>query len=368
MSDNELNSERFKQFLEQQRQLNEKTASKKLLSRQEQERLEAQRRKEAELRVKRQKELVREAEERRKALDDAVKERKQLPKTESQMEKNNREIVEREQKRIAHEQHKFMDVKSAHDRIIGKLEMEVAKEKDRSHRAVALRNSWGRARDSAVSIFGDNADLDSIDKSFQKEADKLNPRVRDVSDIVSMEINNALYGDENVQVIMTDGSIRTMDSEVASYLSKLARDSGKKDSFVSPGTEKDVSDESVMDDVAKVSSDDELTQTFSDPSLQAQFEEMQNDEIEKARELETMLSQNQKKIAELQRDLYASTAPEKSREIDLKSRQLPTVAYEYDYLFKMNSQHNGRDLPTAMSSETMRKEMQESGRSFGLGG
>lgn len=256
------------------------------------------------------------------------------------------------QMRIAREQAIMAQVRDAYARINDKLDKEIALERDRGKNILALRNAWNNSRSSAISYFGPNADLKSIDQSFQKTMDSVNPRIHDVTDIVSMEIDKAIHGTDNGKVLMSDGSVRIMDSEIASYLNSM-----------NPSNVRESISIDEVNEYEPIPAEQFARLEVETPEYQAELNQLQNDTREKLEKFQGMMAENQRQSLEFESELYASTSPARSAQAARKARELPTVAYEYPQLFQHNDvEYNGRPLPEPMSSPTMQRELAETGR------
>lgn len=86
-----------------------------------------------------------------------------------------------------------------------------------------IENSRKNAIDSARATYGDKADIVGIQRTYDTIANTIDPKLTDVTDMISMSIDNHLHGSQNVKMLMPNGSIRTMDADVAMALSDMPK-------------------------------------------------------------------------------------------------------------------------------------------------
>lgn len=221
--------------------------------------------------------------------------------------------------------------------LIEKIQCEMAAEQERAKLLLMMENSRKNAIDSARATYGPKADISAIQQSYDMVMNSLDPKINDMTDMVSMAIDNKLHGDKYVKMLMPNGSIRTMDADVAFALSELPR-------------QKNMSQES-EDDVI-------LQETV-----------YTNEELELLYELRDLIDSNAKRQADFE---YKDP---KSGEVEVKSKReqrfrqigLPTVAMDYDYVYYLDetTTHNGRALPSAMDSYAMQPGLQGDGKTYG---
>lgn len=240
---------------------------------------------------------------------------------------------------------KQSQMESKKTELLQKIEAEIAIEQERAKLLYIMENSRKNAIDSARAKYGEKADIRSIQQSYDMLANNLDPKINDVTDMISMSIDNALHGQSRVRMLMPNGSMRSMDADVAFAMSELSSNAVFKKSSGIADT------------------NDEITQ------------ELQNDgaysaaEVRAVCELQDLMSMNAQKQATFE---YKDP---KSGEVDVKSVRdkrfreigLPTVAMDYDYVYHLDEtmQHNGRQLPSAMSSYTMQQELCNCGKTYG---
>lgn len=260
---------------------------------------------------------------------------------------------ERHKAFMTHGQAMLARAREIMEEINEKLDKEIAIERDRGKKIRSLENAWVNTRNSAVSFFGDKADFQAIDRSFQSELNKANPRVHDVTDIVSMEIDRALHGRQYDKVLMGDGSIRSMDPELAEFIAL-----GRPGMIV-----KTRSNETSLDDSSPGAS---LYRELYDISVSSKEEQEQLDMIrqsvtDKIDEFSQLTRDNQKQAFAFESELYKTSSFSKSAESRQRSRKLPSVAYDYPYLVREDIyEYNGRKLPEAMSSPVMQRDLARS--------
>lgn len=223
--------------------------------------------------------------------------------------------------------------------LLSKIQAEIQSEQERAKLLFAMENARKNAIDAARATYGEKADIGAIQKSYDMMANHLDPKMNDVTDMISMSIDNKLSDGDRVKVLMPNGSIRSMDADVVFAMSELSHST--------------VSAKKENDNTADVTDELRSEVTYSQA------------EIDAIRNLQDLMEQNAKKQA-----MFEYKAPN-SGEVEIKSmrdrRALPTVARDYDYIYRMqeNLQYKGRQLPSAMSSYTMMTEMQASGKSYG---
>ena len=211
---------------------------------------------------------------------------------------------------------------------------EVVKEQERNKQLLGLENARKNAIDAARATYGAEANVDAIMAYYDGMASVIDPKVTDVTDLISLSLDNLLQEQDSVKVLMTNGSVRVMNREVAAAL------------------------------VAVPMAKDKVRPNLPEKEVPSYSEKVQA----ALRSLSDLMSENAKRQAE-----FAAKAPssgpidlEKTREARFKRLGLPTVAQEYDYIYEMDRSMHGRMLPSAMYSYTMQKELAQGDRTYGL--
>ena len=218
-----------------------------------------------------------------------------------------------------------------------KIEKEIEIEIEKSKLLYMLENARKNAIDATRAAYGEKADIASIQRTYDIMANTIDPKLSSATDLISMAIDNKLHGKENVKMLMPNGSIRTMDADVAMALSEIPeRGSLKKKQYAE-----------IVDELG-------YTQ----------------DELDKLYELSELMDDNAKKQEAFEyKDPKSGEAEIKSvRDKRLRKLGLPTVAMDYDYVYHLDetTQHNGRALPSAMDSYDMQPGMQGNGKTYGF--
>lgn len=261
-----------------------------------------------------------------------------------------KEQLENEEKReevceeMARKAHKHAEEEAECKRLLGKLELEIAKEVDRARRLWALENARKNALDSAYARYGSRANLQAIDAYYDGMVAAIDPVAVDVTDVISIALNNALHHGEYVQVLMTNGSIRIMDAEIANLLVESV---GKQ--AVAPGVAskgKEVVTETGMKDMDEIP----IQKTLFDRVMY--FHNLMS---------ENMHRQMQFSMVNPNAIVYDA---EETRMRMLQLRGLPSVAQDYKYIQDMYVPTNGRRLPDTMYSGSMLQEMYYSERNL----
>lgn len=229
-------------------------------------------------------------------------------------------------------------------KLIDKIQIEIEKEIERAKLLYLLENARKNAIDAARAQYGAKANIGSIQQAYDGMANNIDPKLTDVTDMISMSIDNKLHGKECVRMLMPNGSIRMMDADVAFALSEIPKHHVNKSA-------------------EQIEATKEVAMEPPNPMFSAE-------EIEKLRELSDIMDDNAKRQA-----AFAYKDP-KSGEVEIKSQReqrlralgLPTVAMDYDYVYHLDetSYHNGRQLPSAMDSYSMQVGMQNSGKTYGF--
>lgn len=236
--------------------------------------------------------------------------------------------------------------------LLAEIENEIAKENERAKLLYMLENSRKNAIDAARAQYGDKADIVSIQRAYDGMANSIDPKANDITDMISMSIDNKLHGNKNVRMLMPNGSVRVMNADVALALSdKPMRSSGLH--ILSKSDAQQLSDGVEFDEVA------DLTSKFT------------SEELSKLYELEDLMADNAKKQA-----AFALKNPESGyvyqkseREKRLKSLGLPDVGMDYDYLYCNvydDYEMTNRQLPSSMDTMTMQQGIVSSGKTYGL--
>lgn len=235
---------------------------------------------------------------------------------------------------------------SQKEELLSKIQKEIEVERERAKLLFMMENSRKNAIDAARAKYGNKADIGAIQQSYDMLANNIDPKVNDITDMISMTIDNKLHGKECVKMLMPNGSIRSMDADVAFAMSEIPN--GKVEMKET---------ESVPEDV----------QDVSDGLNKASFYTVE--ELEALSELRDLMDKNAKKQALFEYKDPSSGAVEIKSKREQRFRQLglPTVAMDYDYVYHLaeTMQHNGRELPSAMSAYAMQPGIQGDGKTYG---
>ena len=237
------------------------------------------------------------------------------------------------------------NMKSQNESLLSQIEAEIEEEKQRAKVLYALENSRKNAIDAARATYGKKADIKSIQAAYDGMANNIDPKADDMSSLISLSLDNKLHGKNMVRMLMPNGSVRAMRSDVAIALS----DKPTKTSSIMKALNENASDE--LD------------------SLQSKFSK---EELTKLYELEDMMLENQRIQASFAvKDPHSGPVYENEkseREKKLLKLGLPSVGMDYDYVYYLDEmdEHDGRPLPSAMSSLTMQQDMIMSGKSYGI--
>lgn len=263
-----------------------------------------------------------------KSEDDAEKE---IKKTEGKED----DVIEKERNiRLAKEAQK----QSEKDELVAKIEKEIETEKEKAKLLYMIENSRKNAIDAARATYGDKADIVGIQRTYDTIANTIDPKLTDVTDMISMSIDNHLHGSQNVKMLMPNGSIRTMDADVAMALSDMP----KRRSGI---TKADDTSE------AKEDAAEELSEGVSN--------KYSSEEIAKLYELIDLMDDNSKRQA-----AFAIKDPQSGRVKEISEYQrrfkkygIPAVARDYSYVYHLDEtmQHDGRPLPSALSAYSMQE-------------
>ena len=256
---------------------------------------------------------------------------KELEKTKDKED----DVIEKERNiRLAKEAQK----QAEKDELVSKIEKEIETEKEKAKLLYLIENSRKNAIDSARAKYGNKADIEGIQRSYDMIANTIDPKLTDVTDMVSMSIDNHLHGNQNVKMLMPNGSIRTMDADVALALSDIP----KRKSGVTKTNETSEAKEEVAEELSE-----DIISRYS------------SEEIEKLYELVDLMNENSKRQA-----AFAIKDPESGRVKEVSEYQrrfkkygLPAVARDYSYVYHLDEtmQHDGRPLPSALSAYSMQE-------------
>ena len=235
---------------------------------------------------------------------------------------------------------------SQKEELLSKIQKEIEVERERAKLLFMMENSRKNAIDAARARYGDKADIGAIQQSYDMLANNIDPKVNDITDMISMTIDNKLHGKECVKMLMPNGSIRSMDADVAFAMSEI------------PNSKVEMKDTGpVSENVQDVSNELKKESVYT------------NDELEALLELRDLIDKNAKKQALFEYKDPSSGAVEIKSKREQRFRQLglPTVAMDYDYVYHLDEtmQHNGRALPSAMSAYSMQPGMQGDGKTYG---
>lgn len=245
------------------------------------------------------------------------------------------DVIEKERNiRLAKEAQK----QSEKDELVKKIEKEIETEKEKAKLLYLIENSRKNAIDSARATYGDKADIVGIQRTYDTIANTIDPKLTDVTDMISMSIDNHLHGGQNVKMLMPNGSIRTMDADVAMALSDMPK---RNSSIIKANDTSEVKDDAVKE------LSDEVSEKYS------------SEEIVKLYELIDLMDSNSKRQAD-----FAIKDPQSGRVKEISEYQrrfkkygLPAVARDYSYVYHLDEtmQHDGRPLPSALSSYSMQE-------------
>jgi len=222
--------------------------------------------------------------------------------------------------------------------LVSKIEKEIETEKEKAKLLYMIENSRKNAIDAARATYGDKADIVGIQRTYDTIANTIDPKLTDVTDMISMSIDNHLHGSQNVKMLMPNGSIRTMDADVAMALSDMP----KRRSGI---TKADDTSEAKEDAAEELS--EEVSNKYS------------SEEIAKLYELIDLMDDNSKRQA-----AFAIKDPQSGRVKEISEYQrrfkkygLPAVARDYSYVYHLDEtmQHDGRPLPSALSAYSMQE-------------
>lgn len=263
-----------------------------------------------------------------KSEDDAEKE---IKKTEDKED----DVIEKERNiRLAKEAQK----QSEKDELVCKIEKEIETEKEKAKLLYMIENSRKNAIDSARATYGDKADIVGIQRTYDTIANTIDPKLTDVTDMISMSIDNYLHGSQNVKMLMPNGSIRTMDADVAMALSDMP----KRSSGITKANDTSEAKEDAAEELSA-----EVSSKYS------------SEEIAKLYELIDLMDANSKRQA-----AFAIKDPQSGRVKEVSEYQrrfkkygLPAVARDYSYVYYLDEtmQHDGRPLPSALSAYSMQE-------------
>lgn len=203
-----------------------------------------------------------------------------------------------------------------------KISMELAKERDRAAKLVGLEQAKRHAIDAARASYGANADVRTIEAYYNGMAAAIDPHVTDVTDMLSMSLDNLLHQKDTVHVLMGNGSVRTMDADVAQALVQCSS--------------------------TKVA----MSKT---PDIKVTYSKKIQDLLV---ELQDTMQLN------LHRQMLFQMQPSEPMSVLEKQRPMPNVAYDYAYIFDVDDGANGRMLPSAMYSVTMQQELMQRGQTL----
>lgn len=235
---------------------------------------------------------------------------------------------------------------SQKEELLSKIQKEIEVERERAKLLFMMENSRKNAIDAARAKYGNKADIGTIQQSYDMLANNLDPKLNDITDMISMTIDNKLHGKECVKMLMPNGSIRSMDADVAFAMSEISNSKVEMKET-----------ESVPEDVQDVSKELKTTSAYTVKELEA------------LSELRDLMDKNAKKQALFEYKDPSSGAVEIKSKREQRFRQLglPTVAMDYDYVYHLDEtmQHNGRELPSVMSAYAMQPGIQGDGKTYG---
>lgn len=225
---------------------------------------------------------------------------------------------------------------SKKDDLLEKIKREIDIERERAKLLYVMENSRKNTIDYARSRYGDKADISSIQQSYDIMANNIDPKIYNITDMISMSIDNKLHGDSCVKMLMPNGSVRLMDADVAFAMSELS----DKIDFLKRNA-----------NMAAVESDG-LASNYT------------VEDIKCLSELSNLMDENIKR-----QEAFEYKDP-RSGELEIQSKRnerlrkigLPTLAMDYDYVYNLNetTKHNDRPLPSAMDSYEMQSVMMQS--------
>ena len=256
--------------------------------------------------------------------------------------------LERERRRI--ERVVLMDAVSEkqHKELMEKLDAALAAENERSKMLYAIENRKKNTMDYALEVYGDEADLESINHSANTAYDKASGEVKGLSGQLSAQLDSVIHQNNQVMVLMPNGQVRMMDKDVAGALSLYTlKQSGAYDNVTIQESQSFLMDK-----------------TTGEP-----FEFTRNEE-EKLAELHRKIMQTDKDASKFYQKTPKAMTPEEyaafNRERRFELFGYPSAGLDYDYVMTKEGVYewNGRPLPEVMSSPTMIREMERDERAM----
>lgn len=143
---------------------------------------------------------------------------------EAQLEAQQKEFEKRtiEEVRIRH--HMTAEEEARRHDIIEAFEKELCVEAEKTKRIHSIENARMNALSSAYSRYGENANLQAIDAYYDGMKAMIDPQAIDVTDVVSVSIDNALHAGDSIKVVLMNGSIRVLPKIVASVMLQCVTD------------------------------------------------------------------------------------------------------------------------------------------------
>lgn len=221
-------------------------------------------------------------------------------------------------------------------RILAKIDQEILSEQVRMKKYTALESARQAAIDRAKAQYGSKADVRAIMAYYDGMAAAIDPKANGIGDVLSLSLDNALHAkDGQVGILMPNGSIRMMDTDIA----KLLSSNGKQE---------------LKDQLKREDS------RISDSDVDAAADLFEKEIRDRLSDLEELMTANVERAMKFKPMAEAAAMPDEAQ----KERNLPDIAKEYGYLQRLPD--GNRPLPDALYSRTFYDEMAKNGRTYGL--
>ena len=102
--------------------------------------------------------------------------------------------------------------------LLRKIHVAIGKELVRRRDLVQLESARLQAVEQAYAKYGTRADVKSIEAYYDGMAASLDPKINGAADMLSMAIDNALDSKDTLKIQLANGSVRTLDRDVAEIM------------------------------------------------------------------------------------------------------------------------------------------------------
>lgn len=246
----------------------------------------------------------------------------------------------RQRRWIEIQRQQSVELEERHKELMAKLDKALAEEEQRAKDLYAIENRKKNTLDYARRVYGDSADVEKIMDSADSARTVASKEVHGLTGMISAQMDAALHKNNMVTVLMPNGQVRMMDKDVAEALSLYT---GKTREGMIEAAAAGVTD-----------LDNKLDE----------FQLTRNEE-EKLAELQRRIAENDRQAARFEQKAPETMSQEEynawNRDRRFKEFGYPDAGISCDYVMTREGVYewNGRPLPSAMSSPSMMRELEQ---------